>query len=239
MKPKTRPEIEHILSGAATAARHVIGAKICGAFSMDDPETIYFVSVGGDHTGLTPRQLGAAIEKVGAHLQGRTDGETQIEMIKRSASGSTEPLELDREFSPHSEDCQPLADALADPSGDDDGTISGGQIVEMLKLSEKTGRSMGRALAYTDVLGSAEKRMHEQEEILKTAKDGSNAAVMCMGEIMALRCLLDAFDGAIDHFTKEGAEAMARLGRYVVDESLGGVERAAKAAAADQAAASD
>ena len=230
MEPKTRKEIERVLTGAAAAARQMIDAKICGAYAMNDAESIYFVSVGGDGSGLTPRQLGVAIEKVGAHLQGRADGETQIEMVKRSRSGNTEPLPLDREFSPHSEDS--AGEAITGDGDDDEaGSITGAQIVRLLKLSETVGRNLGRALAYKDVLGSAEKRLHEQEEILKTAREESAAASICMGEIMALRCLLDAFDGAIDHFTAEGAEAMATLGRFVVDEGLAGVEKAAKEAA--------
>jgi hypothetical protein len=232
MEPKTRKEIERVLTGAAATARQMIDAKICGAYAMNDAESIYFVSVGGDGSGLTPRQLGVAIEKVGAHLQGRADGETQIEMVKRSRSGNTEPLPLDREFSPHSEDS--AGEAITGDGDDDDdeaGSITGAQIVRLLKLSETVGRNLGRALAYKDVLGSAEKRLHEREEALKRAIAGGTEEAMCMGEIMALRCLLDAFDGAIDHFTAEGADAMATLGRFVVDEGLAGVEKAAKEAA--------
>ena len=231
MTNKTRPQIEQILTGAANAARKVIGAKICGAYAMDDAETIYFVCVGGDQPEITPRQLGRAIENVGAHLQGRPDGETQVEMVKRSQAGKTEPLPLDEPFSPHSDD----RPSVTIDDSDDEGTITGMQIVALLKLSEKVGRCLGRALAYKDVLGSAEKRLHEQEEFLKAAKEGSDAASICMGEIMAYRVLLDAFDGAIDHFTAEGAEAMSKLGRFVVDENLTGVEKAAAAvkAAAD------
>lgn len=221
MTEKTRQQIERILTGAAVAARQVVGSKVCGAFSMDTTDTIYFVTVGGDKTGITPRQLGAAIAKVGNRLQGREDDDAaHVEMVRKGTNGQTEPLPLDDELGAHSAD-------RAKPA--DEGTITGEQIVALLKLAEQVGRNLGKTLAYRDVLGVAEKRLHEQEEILKTAKAGEDAAAMCMGEIMALRCLLSDFDGAIDHFTNEGGDAMATLARYVVDENLSGVEQAAEA----------
>ena len=227
MTTKTRKEIETILTGAAVAARKVTKLGMTGAYGMDSPDTIYFVATGADETSITPAQLGRAIERVGASLQGRSPADADISMVNRAASGNTEPLDVHKPFGPHSED----AAAVIDDSDGSDGSITGAQIVALLKLSEQTGRHLGRAVAYKDVLETAEKRLHQHEEALKRAIAGGTEEAMCMGEIMALRCLLDAFDGAIDHFTKEGAETMARLGRFVVDQGLTGVENAAREAA--------
>jgi hypothetical protein len=227
MTAKTRKQQETILTGAAVAARSMAGVKICGAFGMDDAETLVFVTVGGDDSGITPRQLGRALERVGTSLQGKQNTDADVTMIRRNANGD-DVLPLDTPLGDMGAVGARARTSSASKPGAEP-TITGLQIVALLKLAEKVGRNLGRALAYKDVLGSAEKRLKEQEEILKTAKEGSDASAICMGEIMAYRVLLDAFDGAIDYFTSEGSGAMETLSRYVVDENIPGVEDAAEA----------
>jgi hypothetical protein len=214
---RTRTEIEKMLTVVASAGRDATGSRIAGAFAMDDADKLYFVTVGGGQTAITPRMLGECIERVGQHLQGRTPAKSHAEMVNVSKSGAPEPLDLDKPFT--------AAEMDATDDQGDEGTITGAQMVRMLEISHTNGVNAGKALAYADVLGDAETHMKTQEEALARAKAGSDAASMCMGEIMALRVLLDRFSGAVEHFNDASIEATRELRRYVVTEGIIDPER--------------
>jgi hypothetical protein len=208
----SRKEAEAIMTALATTARKLLGTQITGAFSMDDPKTMVFVTVGGDGVSISPADLGGALERVGLSLQGRAPDDADVTMVKRARDGSHEPLEPHKPFAPHS------ADVAAD--ADDSGEISGAQMVKMLEISHDGGVHAGKAIGYADVLGTAEQRLKDQEELLTTAPEGSNAASICMGEIMALRSLLDAFSGASDYFAQKRDESTTELRQYVIDQGI-------------------
>jgi hypothetical protein len=224
---KERKEIEAILTATAALARKTIGSALTGGFSMSDPEAVVFV-VTGDQTVISPADLGAVMERIGKSLQGQHIADTKVVLENRSKSGNVEPLDVRKPFGPTREDA----------AADNVGEISGGALVELLRQADRGGRHRGQASAYADVLGDAHKRLIGQEEMLKAAKEGSHAASICMGEIMALRCLLDHFAGAEDHHNEKALDAVRSMRGLV--EALGILESeeladAATAAASGQA----
>jgi hypothetical protein len=227
MTAKPRKEIERILTGAAMAARQLVDAEICSVLTMDNSDRLIFVTVGGDSATISPSQLGRALEKLGGTLQGRAPGDgSDVEIVKRTTTG-VQPLALDEPFSAHGD--LAMADAQDDGGGerqphpDDQTNMTSGQVVTLLALAEKAGRMQGRAAAYADVLGSAAKRLKEKQEDLMRIGADAPSEQLVMGEIMAYRVLLDAFNGAVDHYTQAHADTMDALASYAVAEKIAAI----------------
>lgn len=201
------------LQAAADAAREVLrpilGKGVMGVYAMPEPGEIYLATL-GSKTTVTPAEMGEALERVGLTLQGKTPEDTEVKHKHIKPDGTVEERDAGG--------LTGLADAIeAQRRAEEgaEGVITRDFMVKALEITRAAAVAKGRGEAADAARQVALERMAEKEAELAAQQFSTPyGEQLCMGEIMALRCLADFLDGIPEGYHRkaiEGTRALAKL----------------------------